>query len=331
MEEEVGRRGIPSLLRLPSPPENETASLRQEHIASDITQLVGWTPLVELKRIAEKDGINARIVGKLEFYQPLCSIKDRGALRMIEDAEEKGLISPGSTTLVELQVRRGLAVMPAEDSLDKQILLRYLGADVVLTDPRLGFQGQLDKLEQLKKEIPNVHVLDQSANAANPEAHFTWTDLEGYSRQSRHLCFRFRLRRYCFWCRQILKMKNPAVKVICVEPAESPVISGGKPSRHKIQGLGPGFVPKNLDTSVTDEIITVTAEDAMANARRLAKEEGLLVGISSGANLAACLKVASREENKGKMIVTVFPSGGERYMNSDLFAAVREECIAMTF
>jgi len=268
---------------------------------------------------------------------------------MVEDAEEKRLISPGVTTLVEptsgnmgiglayIAVLRGyrfLAVMPAEYSLDKQILLRYLGAEVVLTDPTLGFQGQLDKVEQLKKEIPNVHILDQFANAANPEAHFTWTGPEIWKDTAGKVDIFVAgtgTGGTISGVGKYLKMKNPAVKVICVEPAESPVISGGKPSRHKIQGVGPGFVPMNLDTSLIDEIITVTAEDAMENARRLAREEGLLAGISSGANLAACLKVASREENKGKMIVTVFPSGGERYMNSDLFAAVREECIAMTF
>ncbi|AQL02091.1 Pyridoxal-5'-phosphate-dependent enzyme family protein [Zea mays] len=193
MEAGAGRRGIPSLLKSPAARADESGgatSPQQEHIASDITQLVGWTPLVELKRIAQKDNVDARVVGKLECYQPLCSVKDRSALRMIEDAEERGLISPGATTLVEptsgnmgialayIDLARGyrfVAVMPAEYSLDKQILLRYLGADLVLTDPALGFQGQLDKLEQLRKEIPNAHVLDQFANAANPEAHFRWT------------------------------------------------------------------------------------------------------------------------------------------------------------
>eukprot|EP00267_Zea_mays_P047140 XP_020399570.1 putative inactive cysteine synthase 2 isoform X1 [Zea mays] len=224
MEAGAGRRGIPSLLKSPAARADESGgatSPQQEHIASDITQLVGWTPLVELKRIAQKDNVDARVVGKLECYQPLCSVKDRSALRyyllsmvrapttlviffstnvqscgchvlhrMIEDAEERGLISPGATTLVEptsgnmgialayIALARGyrfVAVMPAEYSLDKQILLRYLGADLVLTDPALGFQGQLDKLEQLRKEIPNAHVLDQFANAANPEAHFRWT------------------------------------------------------------------------------------------------------------------------------------------------------------
>lgn len=342
-EEDEGRRGVPSLLR----PSADT----QEHIASDITQLVGWTPLVELNRITGKgkDAMAARVVGKLELYQPLCSVKDRSALRMIDDAEKKGAIVPGVTTLVEptsgnlgigvayVAALRGysfVAVMPADYSLDKQILLRYLGAQVILTDPALGFQGQVDRVEQLKKDLSNVHVLDQFTNAANPDAHFTWTGPEIWKDTGGKVDIFVAgsgTGGTISGVGKYLKMKNPSVKIICVEPAESSVISGGKPARHKIQGVGPGFVPENLDTSLVDEIITVNAEDAMANARRLAREEGLLVGISSGANLAACLKVASRKENEGKMIVTVFPSGGERYMSCDLFAAAREECIAMTF
>ncbi|XP_066378956.1 cysteine synthase, chloroplastic/chromoplastic-like isoform X2 [Miscanthus floridulus] len=260
--EEVGRRGIPSLLKLSSS-SIDGGGGEQEHIASDITQLIGWTPLIELKRITSKAGIDARIVGKIEAYQPLCSIKDRSALRMIEDAEERGLISPGVTTLVE---------------------------------PTSG-------PEIWKDTAGKVDIFVAGSG--------TGGTVSGVGKY--------------------LKMQNPGVKIICVEPAESPVISGGVPGKHKIQGVGPGFIPEVLDTSVIDETVTVTTEEAMVNARRLAKEEGLLVGISSGANLAACLKVASREENRGKMIVTVFPSGGERYMNSDLFADVREECIAMKF
>ncbi|KAM0845859.1 hypothetical protein ACQ4PT_056093 [Festuca glaucescens] len=340
-EPELGRRGVPSLLGV--------GGIRQEHIASDVTQLIGWTPLVELKRIVGKDGVGARIVGKIEAYQPLCSVKDRTALRMIEDAEEKGLISPGVTTLVEptsgnlglglilIALSKGyrfVAVMPAQYSLDKQMLLRYMGAEVFLTDPELRFPGQVAKVEQLKKELPNVHVLNQFANPANPEAHIRWTGPEIWKDTAGKVDIFVAgsgsggtvsgVGKY-------LKMQNPDVKIICVEPAESPVISGGEPGKHKIQGLGPGFLPEILDTSVVDEVVTVTNGDAMTNARRLAMEEGLLVGISSGANLAACLKVAAREENKGKMIVTMFPSGAERYMDSHLFAAVREECIAMTF
>ncbi|CAL5036789.1 unnamed protein product [Urochloa decumbens] len=316
-EEEVGRRGVPSLLKSSSISSDGVAG-QEEHIASDITQLIGWTPLIELKRIASKDGVDARIVGKMEAYQPLCSVKDRSALRMIEDAEERGLISPGVTTLIEptsgnmglglvlIAIHKGyrfIAVMPAKYSLDKQILLRYMGAELYLTDPALGFPGMYDKVEELQKELPNVHVLNQVANKANSEAHFRLTGPE-------------------IW-------KDTAGKVDIFVAASG--TGGGMPGRHKIQGVGPGFLPEVLDTSVIDETVTVTTEEAMANARKLAKEEGLLVGISSGANLAACLKVASREENKGKMIVTVFPSGGERYMNSDLFADVREECMAMTF
>uniref|UniRef100_A0A0D9WLY8 Tryptophan synthase beta chain-like PALP domain-containing protein n=1 Tax=Leersia perrieri TaxID=77586 RepID=A0A0D9WLY8_9ORYZ len=334
--EGVGRRGLPSLLGSSC----SEGGIGQEHIASDVTQLIGWTPLVELKRIANKDGVDARIVGKVEAYQPLCSVKDRSALRMIEDAEEKGLISPGVTTLVEptsgnlglglmlVALSKGykfIAVMPGQYSLDKQILLRYMGVEVFLTDPTLGFQGLVDKVEQLKKELPNVHILDQISNPANQDAHMRWTGPEIWKDTAGKVDIFVTgsgsggtvsgVGKY-------LKMQNPSVKIICVEPEESPVISGGEPGKHKIQGIGPGFKPAVLDTSVIDEVVTVNTEEAMVNARRLAMEEGLLMGISSGANLAACLKVASKEENKGKMIVTMFPSGGERYMNSDLFAAL---------
>ncbi|KAK8455039.1 hypothetical protein SEVIR_4G072500v4 [Setaria viridis] len=245
----------------------------------------------------------------MEAYQPLCSVKDRCALRMIEDAEERGLISPGVTTLIEptsgnmglglvlIAIHKGyrfIAVVPAKYSLDKQILLRYMGAELYLTDPALGFQGMWDKVEQLQKELPNVHVLDQTTNKANSEAHFRltgpeiWKDTAGkvdiFVAASGSGGTVSGVGKY-------LKMQNPGVQIVCVEPVESPVISGGAPGKHKIQGIGPGFLPEVLDMSAIDETVTVTTEEAMANARRLAKEEGLLVGISSGANLAACLKV----------------------------------------
>ncbi|KAK3152528.1 hypothetical protein QOZ80_2BG0160210 [Eleusine coracana subsp. coracana] len=337
MEVHEGRKGIPCLL-----------SSQGECIASNITQLIGWTPLIELKNIAKKDGIDARLIGKIEPYQPLSSVKDRSALRLIEDAEERGLIAPGITTLVAVTsgnlgigvafvaAQKGykfIAVMPAKVAIDKQILLRYLGVEVILVDASLnGFKGLLDRVEQLKEEKKNVFVVDQFTNLANPDAHFRWTgpeiwkDTEGKvdifvagSGSGGTLTGTGRF----------LKTKNPSVKIICVEPAESVVISGGEPVFHNIQGIGPGFIPGTLDTSQIDEIITVTTQEAMDMARRLAREEGLLVGISSGANVAACLKVAAREENKGKMIVTIFSSGGERYLNSELCAQVKEECVEM--
>lgn len=336
------RRGLSSLI---SPHEEEG----RENIAADIIQLVGWTPLIELKSIVEKDRLHIRLVAKLESYQPLCSVKDRGALKMIEDAEEKKLITPGITTLVGptsgnlgislafIAIRKGYmftAIMPANYSLERRMLLRHLGAQVILTDPKRGIKGLFDTADQLKEKDPNLFVLDQTTNPANPEAHFLSTGPEIWKDTAGKVDI--------FVCgsgsggtitgaAKFLKMKNPAIKVICVEPAESAVISGGKPGPHGIQGLGPGFVPEILDISLIDEIITVTTADAMDHARRLALEEGLVMGISSGAALVACLKIAKREENHGKMIATIFPSAGERYLSTELFADIREECINMTF
>ncbi|XP_020269728.1 cysteine synthase, chloroplastic/chromoplastic-like isoform X3 [Asparagus officinalis] len=269
--------------------------------------------------------------------------------RMMEDAEEKGLIKPGITKLVEgtsgnlgislayIAARKGykfIGVMPAHFSLDKRMLLRYLGADVSITDPKLGFQGQVDRIEQLKETDPNVYVLDQFTNPANPEAHFTctgpeiWKDTGG---KVDILVCGTGSGGTLTGTGKYLKMKNPGIKIICVEPAESAVLSGGQPGPHNIQGMGPGFVPKNVDMSHVDEIITVTTEEAMVHARRIAREEGLLVGISSGANITACLKVAKRVENKDKMIVTMFSSGGERYISTQLFDEARDECANMCF
>lgn len=338
------RKGLPSLFSSP----HEERELK-ENIVSDITQLVGWTPLIELKRIEQKDGVDARLVGKIESYQPLCSVKDRSALRMIEDAEEKGLIKPGITTLMEptsgnlgiglayIAASKGykfIAVMPSHYSIDKRMLLRYLGAEISITDSKLGFPGLVERMEKLRENDPSIHVLDQFSNPANPEAHFIgtgpeiWKDTAG---KVDILVCGAGSGGTVSGAGKYLKMKNPAVKIICVEPAESAVLSGGDPGMHNIQGIGPGFIPRNLDMSHVDEVITVTTEEAMTHARRIAREEGLLVGISSGANLAACIKVARRDENKGKLIVTIFPSGGERYLSTELFDNVREECINMSY
>ncbi|XP_057827163.2 cysteine synthase, chloroplastic/chromoplastic isoform X2 [Cryptomeria japonica] len=268
----------------------------RENIASDVTQLIGWTPLVEMKRIAQAEGAVARIVGKLEFYQPLSSVKDRIALRMIEDAEEKGLITPRVTTLVEptsgntgialafVAAQKGykfIAVMPNTYSIERRMIMKCLGADIYLTDSALGFPGVLQKVEELRKAIPDVYMLDQISNPANPGAHFQST--------------------------------------------------GGQKGSHKIQGLAPGFITDNLDMAVIDEIITVSSDKAMTYARKIAREEGLLVGISSGAAYAAALEVGQRPENKGKLIVMMLPSGAERYLSTDLFSSIREECSNMSF
>ncbi|XP_020268911.1 cysteine synthase, chloroplastic/chromoplastic-like isoform X2 [Asparagus officinalis] len=271
------------------------------------------------------------------------------SLRMIEDAEEKGLIKPGITTLVEgtsgnigislayIAARKGykfIGVIPANYSLDKRMLLKYLGADVIITEASRRFQGVYDRIKKLREQDANVYVLDQFANPANPEAHFTGTGPEIWKDTAGKVDI--------LVCAsgsggtlngtgKYLKMKNPDIKIICVEPAENALLSGGQLGTHNIQGIGPSFIPKNSDLSHVDEIITVTTEEAMVHARRIAREEGLLMGISSGANLAACLKVAKRAENKGKMIVTIFSSGGERYISTQLFDEVRDECVNMSF
>lgn len=344
----ITRTGLARLISKMSGQGDDGAAAK-ENIAADCTQLIGWTPLVEMRRIAQAEGVAARIVGKLEFYQPFCSVKDRMALRMIEDAEEKGLITPGVTTLVEptsgntgialaaIAAQRGykfIAVMPASYSLERRIIMKSLGADIYLTDPALGFTTILKKIEELRETIPNVHMLDQLSNPANPDAHFRGTGPEIWQDTAGKLDIFVSgsgtggtitgVGRY-------LKMKNPSIKVICVEPLESPVLSSGQTGCHKIQGISPGFIPDNLDRSVIDEIITVSSEEAMLYARKIAREEGLLVGISSGAAFAAALKVGKRAENAGKLITTILPSAGERYLSTELFSSIREECSNMSF
>lgn len=320
-----------------------------ENIVQDISQLVGWTPLIEIKSITKADNVDARIIAKLESYQPSNSVKDRSALRMIENAEEKGLIKPGVTTLLEptsgnlgialayIGLKKGykfVGVMPSHYSIERRMLLKYLGADIAITDTKLGFKGVLDKVAELSASDPNMYVLNQFSNSGNPEAHYTTTGPEIWKDTGGKVDI-FVVGSgsggTVSGAGKYLKEKNPAVKVVCVEPAESPVIAGGQPGPHGIQGFGPGFVPDTIDYSVIDEFVTVTTQEAMAYARRIAKEEGMLMGISSGANLVACLKVGARPENKGKMIVTTFSSGGERYMSTQLFDEVREECVNMLF
>eukprot|EP00249_Psilotum_nudum_P010680 c22695_g1_i1 orf=318-1400(-) len=321
----------------------------QENIAADISQLIGWTPLVEINRIPPKEGALARIIGKLEYFQPLGSLKDRIALTMIQDAEEKGLITPGVSTLIEptsgntaislafVGIRKGykvVAVMPDYASVERRMILRAFGAEVYVTDFALGIAGVMSKAEELLAAIPNAHILNQLVNPMNPDAHFRTTGPEIWKDTAGKVDIFIAgsgTGGTVTGAGRYLKQKKSSVKVITVEPSESAVLSGGCKGAHKIQGIGPGFIPDVLDRSVIDEIITVSSEDALIYTRRLAMEEGLLLGISSGAAFVAALKVAKRPENANKMIVTLLPSGGERYMSTELFSSIKDECQNMTF
>ncbi|KAI5063112.1 hypothetical protein GOP47_0021659 [Adiantum capillus-veneris] len=290
-------------------------------------QLIGCTPLVELKNIASKEGALARIVGKLEWHQPLSSVKDGIALLMIEDAESLGLIKLGLTTLIEptngntaislafVGIHKGYKVVPvmsASYSLEGRMILGALGAEIYLTNPAVGIAGLFAKAEELVATRPNSYMLNQAMNTMNPGGHFQSTGPE-------------------IWKDTVGKVDIFMAGVGDDKPAESPVLSGGCKGPHKIHGIGPGFIPATMDVSLADEIVTVSTEESMTYACQLAKEEGLLAGISSGTAVAAALKVSKRPENASKLIVTILPSGAERDMTSDLFAAIREECENIAF
>ena len=306
-------------------------------IYTSVEQLIGKTPLLELTHLEQQEKLEATLLAKLEYLNPAGSAKDRVAREMIDDAERRGLLTPGATIieatsgntgigLAMVAVARGyrcIIVMPDSMSLERRQLMAAYGAELVLTPGALGMAGCLAKVEELKKELPGCFIPAQFENPANPAAHYAttgpeiWEDTEGavdifvatvgtggtISGTGRYL-----------------KDKNPNVRVVAVEPAASPLLSGGKAGPHGIQGIGANFIPEALDTTVYDEVICVTDEEAYAAGRRMGTTEGVLVGISSGAAVCAALQVAKRPENKGKRIVVLLPDTGDRYLSSPMFA-----------
>ena len=307
------------------------------HIYTSADQLIGRTPLLELTHIEKKFGLNARVLAKLEYFNPGGSVKDRVALAMIDDAEARGLLKPGSVIieptsgntgigLASVAAARGyriIIVMPETMSVERRQLMKAYGAELVLTEGAKGMKGAIAKADELAKEISNSFVPGQFVNAANPKAHFETTGPEIYDDTDGKVDIFVAgvgtggtitgVGRY-------LKSKLPGIKVVAVEPATSAVLSTGVAGAHKIQGIGAGFVPEVLDTKVYDEIIPVSNEDAFATGRLIGRSEGVLVGISSGAAVWAALQLAKRPENAGKNIVVLLPDTGDRYLSTPMFA-----------
>ena len=307
------------------------------HIYTSADQLIGKTPLLELTHIEKNDALSARVLAKLEYFNPAGSVKDRIAKAMIDDAEQKGLLKPGSVIieptsgntgigLASVAAARGyriIIVMPETMSVERRQLMRAYGAELVLTEGAKGMKGAIAKADELAREIPDSFIPGQFVNPANPEAHLKttgpeiWADTDG---KVDIFVAGVGTGGTITGVGAYLKSRNPAVKVVAVEPASSPVLSKGTAGSHKIQGIGAGFVPDVLDTKVYDEIIPVENDDAFATGKRVGREEGVLVGISSGAALFAAIQLAKRPENAGKTIVALLPDTGDRYLSTPLFA-----------
>ena len=300
-------------------------------------ELIGKTPLVEVTNIEKELGLEAKVLVKLEYLNPAGSVKDRIAKHMIEVAEEKGLLKPGSVIIEPTSGNTGIGLaaiaaakgyrtiltMPETMSVERRNILKAYGAEIVLTEGAKGMKGAIAKADELAKEIPNSFIPGQFVNPANPEMHFEttgpeiWEDTDG---QVDYFTAGVGTGGTVTGVGKFLKSKNPNVKVAAIEPSDSPVLSQGRAGSHKIQGIGAGFVPDTLDTSVYDEVMPITNEDAFATAKLLAKKEGILVGISSGASLYAAIQIAKRPEAKGRTIVALLPDSGDRYYSTPLFA-----------
>ncbi len=307
-------------------------------IYTSMDQLIGHTPLLELTHIENERGLKARVLAKLEYFNPAGSVKDRIAKRMIEDAESKGMLRPGSAIieptsgntgigLAAVAAARGyrtILVMPETMSVERRKLMKAYGAELILTEGAKGMKGAIEKAQALAKEMPNAFVPGQFSNPANPEVHYEttgpeiWADTDG---QVDLFVAGVGTGGTVTGVGRYLKQQNPQVKVVAVEPADSPVLSRGTAGPHKIQGIGAGFVPQVLDTAIFDEVITVENDDAFQAARQIGHREGVLVGISSGAAVWAAIQLARRPENEGKTIVALLADTGERYLSTPMFEA----------
>lgn len=305
-------------------------------IYTSVTELIGRTPLMELKNYSSKRNINARILVKLESFNPAGSIKDRVAANMIEDAERRGLLSKGAMIIEPTSGNTGIGIaavaaskgyravftMPDTMSVERRALLAAYGAEIVLTPGELGMAGAIKRAEELKAENPGSFIPGQFTNPSNPESHYNTTGPELWEDTDGNIDIFIAgvgTGGTLSGCGRFLKEKDPQIKVVAVEPADSPLLSGGAAGPHPLQGIGANFIPDTLDRNVYDEIITVTGEDAYAAGRDLAHLEGILVGITSGAALHAAEVLASRVENRGKTIAVILPDSGERYLSTPMF------------